>query len=271
MKRAWLFLFTACLWGQEAVTIRFRAVVGEAELACGRKYPGIGTTRSTITPRDFRFYVHNLRLLDEAGKEVPVELQQDDWQLDDVALLDFEDGTGACDNGTPETRREVVGKVPGGGKYRGLRFTLGVPMEKNHTDLLAMPSPLNLTAMGWMWNSGRTFARLDFSSTGAPRGWTLHLGSTGCTPNDTMTTIPTKCAAPNRPEVELAGFDPAQDVVLADLAALLEGSNVDKVVKPLTGCMADRDTPACGPVLARFGLPFRDRPAQAQTFFRIGK
>jgi hypothetical protein len=36
-------------WGADAVFIRFRAVVGNEELKCGRKYSGIGTTKSTIT------------------------------------------------------------------------------------------------------------------------------------------------------------------------------------------------------------------------------
>ena len=242
-------------WGEEAVAIRFRAMVGGEELACGRKYPGIGTTKSTITPRDCRFYVHNVRLIDEAGKEIPVELKQDGkWQLDNVALLDFEDGSGSCQNGTTETNREVVGTAPGGGRYRGLRFTLGVPVEKNHTDLMSMPSPLNLTALAWVWNAGRKFARLDFSSTGAPRGYIVHLGSTGCTP--------AQCISPNRPEIELTGFDPAKDEVIADLAALLKDSNVDTA----TGCMSDPETPACRPILANFGL----QPGKPQTFFRSG-
>ena len=247
-------LASSYAWCEEAVSIRFRAMVGSEELACGLKYPGIGTTKSTITPRDFRFYVHNIRLIDEAGSEVPVELTQDGkWQLDNVALLDFEDATGACQNGTPETNRAVLGTVPGGARYRGLRFTLGVQVEKNHTDLMSMPSPLNLTALAWVWNAGRKFARLDFSSTGAPRGYLIHLGSTGCTP--------AKCISPNRPEIEIAGFDPAKDEVIADLAALLKDSNVDTA----PGCMSDPDAASCRSILANFGLG----GTQPQSFFRL--
>ncbi len=248
-------LVAGCADGAEAVSIRFRAMVGGEELACGQKYAGIGTTKSTITPRDFRLYLHNIRLIDEAGKEIAIELKQDGkWQLDNLALLDFEDGFGACQNGNAETNGEVVGSVPGGVKYRGLRFTLGVPVEKNHTDLMAMPSPLNLTAMAWLWTAGRKFARLDFSSTGAPRGFIVHLGSTGCTPG--------RCLSPNRPEIELADFDPAKDVVIADLAALLKDSNVDTG----TGCMSDPESAVCAPILANFGLQL----GKVQTFFRRG-
>jgi len=261
-------MMTAGMMAQQEVSIRFKAVVGDAELACGRSYPNIGTTKSTITPRDFRFYVHHVRLVDEAGLEAAVDLKQDDkWQLDDVALLDFEDATGSCSNGTPERNMAVVGAVPPG-RYTGLRFTLGVPFEKNHTDLTKMPPPLNLTALAWVWNAGRKFARLDFSSTGAPRGYAIHLGSTGCKPDETKTTIPTQCSSPNRVEVNFPVFDANSGVVIADLAALLADSDVDHAGKMMAGCMSGQDTPACGPLFSHLGLPFGDQQVLPQTFFR---
>ena len=264
----------ACAWAQsQPVTIQFKAMVGAEELACGKSYAGIGATKSTVTPRDFRFYVHNVRLLNTAGQEVPVDLKQDDkWQLDNVVLLDFENAKGGCSNGTPETNTAVTGTVAAGSgdRFTGLRFTMGVPFEKNHTDLTKMPPPLNLTALAWVWNAGRKFARLDFSSTGVPRGYAIHLGSTGCTPDDTKTTIPTKCSEPNRVEVELAGFDVTKDAVVADLGALLAGSNVDQGGKMMSGCMSGPRTAACGPLFAHFGLPFPNQETRPQTFFRKG-
>ena len=254
--------------GDQMVSIQFRAVVGAEELACGKPFGNIGTTKSTITPRDFRFYVHNVRLLDEQGKAAAVDLKQDGkWQLDNVALLDFEDASGSCRNGTPETNTHVTGTVPEG-RYRGVQFTLGVPFEKNHTELTKMPPPLNLTALAWVWNAGRKFARLDFSSTGVPRGYAIHLGSTGSTPNDTQATVPTKCAEPNRLEVELPQFDPSSDAVAADLAALLQDSNVDEGGKMMSGCMSSPATNACGPLFSNLGLPFPGQPATQQRFFR---
>lgn len=276
MKNLVLFVaFGFAAFGQPAgqsVQIRFQAKVGQADLACGRQYTDIGTTKSKITPRDFRFYVHNVRLLDEKGKEVPVQLKQDDkWQLDNLALLDFENATGACGNGTPDVNDQVVGTVPAGRTYRGLRFTLGVPFEKNHTDPLTMPSPLNLTALAWSWNGGRKFARLDFSSTGVPRGYAVHLGSTGCTPDETRNTVPTRCSSPNRVEVEFRDFDPSRDAVVADLAALLAGSNVDQGGKMMSGCMSGPETAACGPLFTQLGLPFPGQEQKPQAFFRSGK
>ncbi len=170
----------------QPVAIRFQGAVGAEDFACGHSYTGIGLTKTTIRPIDFRFYIHDIRVFAENGNPVPVELTPDDkWQFDDLALIDFEDATGACGNGTPETNTVVRGTLPAGHRYSGLQFTVGVPFEKNHTDLTAMPSPLNLTALAWVWNAGRKFMRVEVASTGKPRGYELHLGSTGCTPSQT--------------------------------------------------------------------------------------
>jgi uncharacterized repeat protein (TIGR04052 family) len=255
----------------QPVAIRFKAMVGSEDFACGHTYKGIGTTKSTIKPIDFRFYIHNVRVLDETGKAVPVDLTQDDkWQLDNLALLDFEDASGSCGNGTPDTNTVVVGTVPAGHSYSGLEFTIGVPFEKNHTDLTAMPSPLNLTALAWVWNAGRKFMRVEVASTGKPRGYVLHLGSTGCTPNDTRITVPTSCLHPNRPEISLAGFDPAKEQVEVDLAALLKDSDVDGVPeKAGGGCMSNPKDAECSPLFASLGLALKDsEAAPRQTVFR---
>ncbi|MCX6593708.1 MAG: metallo-mystery pair system four-Cys motif protein [Acidobacteria bacterium] len=269
-KNCLLLIFAGAVFAAEPVpvSIRFAARVNGAPFACGQKFEGVGTTASTLSPRDFRFYVHNVRLVDSAGQETPVEVRQDGkWQLDGVALLDFENATGGCTNGTPDLNDVITGTVPAGKQWRGVRFTLGVPFEKNHTDLTTMPSPLNLTALSWVWNAGRKFARLDFASTGLPRGVAIHLGSTGCTPNTTKTTVPTQCSEPNRAEVTLAGFDPVQDVVVADLGRLLKDSNVDvNQEKTPSGCMSGLGDSDCAPIFANFGLPFNGQSGK-QTFF----
>ena len=207
---AGLLTSTAALAADQKVAIRFQAMVGKDKFACGQTYTGIGTTGSKIAPRDFRYYVHNVRLVDNKGGIVPVQLDQSKWQLDDTALLDFEDGTWSCVNGTRETNDQVLGTVPAG-TYTGLLFTVGVPFNKNHTELTSQPPPLNLTALSWVWNAGRKFARLDFASAGQPHGFTVHLGSTGCMPNDTKITVPTQCSAPNRPEIRIDAFNPDKD------------------------------------------------------------
>ena len=113
--------------------------------------------------------------------------------------------------------------MPAGSIHRA-EFTLGVPFNKNHTDLTTQPSPLNLTALSWVWNAGRKFARLDFSSTGRPRGYAVHLGSTGCTPNRDQdhrahAMQRSKSARKSRSRISI----PGNDIVIADLAGAAEG------------------------------------------------
>jgi uncharacterized repeat protein (TIGR04052 family) len=271
LSAALLIAQSGAVAADQKVTVRFQGMVGAEKFACGRTYSGIGTTSSKLSPRDFRFYIQDLALVDDTGKPVPVQLDQDGkWQLDDLALLDFENGAGGCVNGTPDINDRITGTVPEG-RYSGLRFTLGVPFNKNHTDLTVQPPPLNLTALAWVWNAGRKFARLDFSSTGMPRGYAIHLGSTGCTPSDVKTAPPAQCSSPNRAQIELAGFDSRTDVVFADLGALLKDSNIDtNREKTAAGCMSDPQDADCAPIFSHLGLPFAGNPAGKQSFFRKG-
>jgi uncharacterized repeat protein (TIGR04052 family) len=289
----------------ERVDLRFAAMFGDAPFQCGRSYDGIGTTASRVTPTDLRFYVTDVALVDAQGRETPVTLEQDGrWQSRNVAMLDFEDGSGPCAGGTPDRRDRVVGTVPPG-TYTGVRFTLGVPFDLNHGDPTTAPSPLNLTAMFWSWQGGYKFLKLDMntrglaaampsgghgsSGHGAHRpaatghgasshgsgsggkhdatGYALHLGSTQCAAAG-PTSKPTGCANPNRVDVRLPGFDLRRDVVVADLRAVLAGSNVD-VNTPNTspGCMSFPNDPDCMGVMQRLGAPYGGVASTGQTLF----
>ena len=265
------FFLAAAASGAEPVTIQFRGAVNGAPFECGRTYAEVGANRSLITSEDFRFYVHDVRLVDAAGAEHLLELdQQTKWQIERTALIDLENKTGDCSNGTAETNFEVRGTVDGSGPWKGLRFTLGVPFNRNHTDLARMPAPLNLTAMAWAWNAGRRFARLDVKS--GANGFAIHLGSTGCMPNTTPTVIPTSCSSPNRAAIDLPGFDPRTSVVVADLAGLLAGTRVDQnAPDTAAGCRSEPEDPDCAAIFANLGLPFGDVPPGPQKFFLAGR
>jgi uncharacterized repeat protein (TIGR04052 family) len=255
------------------VTLRLRAVVGDAPFTCGTSYPGIGTSKATITASDFRFYVHNVRLVNAKGDTVRAALQaKEPWQDSDVALVDFEDGTGSCTNGTPEVHPEVTVLAPKG-SYTGAAFTLGVPFARNHGDLAAQTGPLSLSRLFWSWNGGYKFLRIDMRATvgdSSATGWVIHLGSTGCT-GEAGAKSPTSCANANRAEVRLTNFDPAKDVVVADLAALLSRSDVRKN-QPQTamGCMSAPNDADCGGLFASLGLAHPNSTgADTPRFFRV--
>ncbi|MCE2902336.1 MAG: MbnP family copper-binding protein [Gemmatimonas sp.] len=257
------------------ITVRLQGVVGAEAFQCGQSYRDVGSSKATITASDFRFYVHNVRLVTAAGDTVRAALaKQAPWQDGEVALVDFENGTGTCANGTPETRNEVTVLAPAG-RYRGVAMTLGVPFARNHGDLAAQAPPLSLSRLFWSWNGGYKFMRVDMRATqgdSAATAWVIHLGSTGCT-GDAGAKSPASCAQPNRAEVRLPGFDPASDVIVADLAALLARSDVRRN-QPQTamGCMSAPNDTDCGGLFASLGLSHpsstgRDTPA----FFRAAK
>lgn len=257
----------------QPVTINFAAEMAGAPFTCAQAYEGIGVTDSTVEVADFRVFVTNARLIGADGTETPIALDQDGvWQVDNIALLDFEDATGTCVNGTPDMNTSLRGTVPAG-EYTGLAFDIGVPFELNHGDPTLAASPLNLTAMFWNWQGGYKFIKIELSSTGLPvthdanRGWALHLGSTGCA-SEARTVPPTEaCANPNLVDVRFDSFDPAADTVIFDVAPVLAEANVDyNTPETSPGCMSFLNDDDCVPVMSRLGLPFRDIAAGEQLF-----
>ena len=78
-----------------SVSLRFRAVVDGAPFACGNSYLDAAGVR--FTPADLRAFVQDVSLLRADGAEQPVVLDvRPPWQEGTVALIDFEDGSGAC-------------------------------------------------------------------------------------------------------------------------------------------------------------------------------
>ena len=247
------------------VTISFAAAVGDEPFACGNTYEGVGTGGVSYTPADLRFYVHNVRLIDEAGREVPIVLDQDGiWQDDDLVLLDFEDKSPPCNNGTTQTNTTIRGMVPAG-NYDGIRFALGVPFRMNHQDVATAESPLVLTSMFWNWQGGYKFIRIDDQED----LFRVHVGSTGCAPGPTEVDA---CQRPNRGEAFLLNFDPATDTIIADLAALLADSDLEvNQAETPPGCMAGPSDLDCTNVLANLGVNFANGlpDPSRQIFFRV--
>jgi uncharacterized repeat protein (TIGR04052 family) len=262
---------TPTLVPPQEITLRFSGGVGDQVFSCGDEYEGIGTTQATLIPTDFRFYVSDIRLVTEEGEEVPLSLDQDfqPWQFDDVALLDFEDGSGPCGSlGNSLLNDTVRGTVPHG-EYTGVRFEMGIPFDLNHGNQATAPDPLSLGALFWSWQGGYKFIRVD-SINLSGQEFRVHLGSTGCEGDPPRSPV-TSCAQPNRVAVELDEFDVHSDVIVADLAALLADSNIEfNTPDTPPGCMANQTDPDCDAVFANFGLSREDGTSNpsAQKFFR---
>lgn len=249
------------------ITLRFRADVSGIRFRCDTTItlgtPATGGART----KDFRFYVHDVRLLTASGREVPVSVPDDGaWQQAGTALLDFEDATGLCaQEGDPETRDVVTGTAPTG-EFAGLAFTMGIPFTPNHANFTTATAPFDRSAMFWSWNEGRKFLRADVDapSIGSFR---IHLGSTGCD-GGSDTNPPTTCSTPNRVAVRLTGFNPRLGTVVADLADLMQDTHINSnTVDTPAGCTSFPDDPDCAGMFGRLGLPFGGAPAGTQQFF----
>jgi hypothetical protein len=76
------------------VEIKFDARVGAEPARCGQAYSNVGTAKAGLRFQDLRLYVSAVKLIDAKGRAIPVQLTLDDqWQSDQVVLLDFEDRT----------------------------------------------------------------------------------------------------------------------------------------------------------------------------------
>ena len=252
------------------VTLRFRGTIGGQDFACNQTYANVGSPGTTVVGGDYRFFVSRIRLVDETGAEVPVTLDQDGtWQVMDLALLDFEDGTGLCrEAGNTGMHGAVTGHVPPG-HYTGIHFTLGLPFAENLIDEATAPSPLNVSGMWWNWAGGHQFLRIDTragSATGNP--FIVHVGNTGC---QSIAGVPQLCNHVNTVDVVLTGFDPATSTIVADLSRIATGSDptTNAPMSPI-GCQSDTDDPDCAPVFSRLGLPFGAAPGGgAQQLFTV--
>lgn len=291
-----------------AITLQFAMNVDDTPAVCGQAYAGVGSSGSEISFTDLRLYVSNIRLINAQGQEVPLELAQDGvWQYQNVALLDFEDGSAGCsEGGNSATNSVIKGTVPAG-RYTGVAFDMGVPFALNHVDVTAASSPLNIQALWWNWQGGYKFMRVDMqvgmadaamaptmemsatapamemsatapASEGemhgegapSPTAWFIHMGSTGCQSNDRTAAPTAQCSNPNLVSARLDGFDPSKSIIVADLASLLKGVPLDQNTPEPPGCMSGPSDPDCPALFAGFGLDLTTGAAAGtQQLFRL--
>jgi uncharacterized repeat protein (TIGR04052 family) len=234
--------------GSGEIVIAFEGVVGDEPAVCGATYRGIGVTDSELELTDFRLFVHDVRLVTDEG-EVPLELIQDgEWQYEDVAHLDFEDG---CDRGDLPMNSVVRGTVDRAVDVRGLRFRFGVPFELDHLDVAVAPPPLDDHDLWWSWNQGYSFLRVTGTSTGLTDGFHVLIASTGCV-GDNMGNV-TSCISENVVDIDIPSFDPREDTVRVDLAALFADANIDTNEGERL-CMSGFDDEDCYPIFRALGL-----------------
>jgi uncharacterized repeat protein (TIGR04052 family) len=252
-----------------AVRVRFQAMVGTEPFACGGEY--LSSTGVSFTPADLRLFVQDVALIASDGSEQAIALDvRAPWQLERVALIDFEDASGGCLSGTSAMNVEITGRVPAG-DYRGLAFSNGVPEGDNHADPTRLPPPLQVGSMSWGWLQGYRFLMAEVAAVGGANATgsaggsaLLHLGSTACSGNPSAGSI--VCHKPNRNRIRLREFVPDADVVVVDLAALFGDIDLQQV----TTCHSSGEQ--CAGLLERVGVDPEDGTAMdGQAFYRVAK
>lgn len=249
------------------VSIRFQAKLGKSDFACSHKIPSQGTANTTVTPRDFRLFVHALELIKDDGSKVPVKLNvREPWQSESLALLDFEDKTGRCTDGTEGTNTAVTGTVAPG-SYKGLRFIVGVPEDLDHKDQAGAAEPLKSAAgLGPQGSTGFRFAKVALQQLAADAkavGTGLFdLGSAECAA--AMGSGDVKCDKANRSAVELPAFDIEKNSVVIDAATLFSTLDLSQT----NDCHSTEKV--CAPMFGALGVDFATgQPKAGQTLFRV--
>lgn len=241
------------------ISLDVSAVVGKASVACGELTEvlvGTGNEGNGSAPdvKDFRLYVSGIQVATDDGEFIDLELTQNDWQYENVALLDFEDATSSCTSGTSATNTSISGSLEGlsSDDYTRVRLTVGVPENLNHLDRTTAASPLNLDGMTWSWAGGYKHMRLDVD------GWNIHLGTTGCTLDDSSAdnneNLDCSNARPNRPVYTFENVDTASSTLVFDYAALVENSDITTDVGGAPGCMSGATDPECAALFTNLGL-----------------
>ena len=239
--------------GEQRYYIPFVATVNDAPLNCGTEYEGVGSSRSKIEVRDFRFYIYDIHLVTSSGESTLLKLDEGsgfqiryskaDGTSGGLALLDFTDtNSEACaDRGTEEVNTVISGVAPEG-DYQKITFTLGVPPELNHINGAVSQAPLNTYGMQWTWASGYRYVKLDVKATTGEvvkSKYYFHPGAQGCVSDNGEISGVYSCENELTSQIELdfqADYLASTQAIQADLSRLLVANDLSLG----RGCMGAR-------------------------------
>ncbi len=256
----------------EAFTLSFGAMAGGNAVDCTSEITGMGPGGATsVGISDVRFYVSGVRLLDADGAELEMTLDTNDFQYTSdagsVALIDLTgNSAGTCADsaiafaeGTARTNDRLTGMVHG--DIAAVELDIGLP-QAIMKDVIATnsaedaPSPLG--ELYWSWASGYRHLVFNFTvqtGTTAGEGY-VHVGSRDCGGDGARAlTDRESCGFVNNPRVSLSSFDAANDKVMIDLGALLDGVDFVTAVRDPN---PPHDVVGMGPGVACHSSPMQD-------------
>lgn len=145
----------------KTVTVRFAPRFGDAPLTYDTPY--INAAGDTVRFTTIRFYVSEASLIDTNGIGHP---------MSGLSLVDFSEPTNS--DGSVDV---VLKAMPG--FYRGIMFSIGVPVADNHKDAATQTLPLGPNSgMYWSWNPGYIFHKVEgtVDSAGTQKPFLYHIG-----------------------------------------------------------------------------------------------
>ncbi|GLX77709.1 hypothetical protein tinsulaeT_10490 [Thalassotalea insulae] len=210
---------------QLEISMRFnqKIVSCSSELSLGDKVWRIGQVQ---------FFIANVEAQDAKGRWQTILLKSMATQSSTLALVG--QNCAEKDKANWQLTFEPDVKLS---QFQRLRFQLGVPFELNHLNPLTQTSPLNVSSMFWVWQTGHKFARIEMQS--ASDNWIFHLGSTGCLSPSVMRAPSEPCRYPNLYSFELALDN--HDQLVFDLAKLLDKVELGQQAH----CQSEHDNPNC--------------------------
>jgi hypothetical protein len=145
----------------KTVTVRFTPRFDGVPLTYGTRY--VDAAGDTIRFSTIRFYISEAALIDTNGASHP---------MSGLSLVDFGEPTNS--DGSVDVSFKGMP-----GFYRGVTFSIGVPIEENHRDAATQGLPLGPNSgMYWSWNPGYIFHKIEgaVDSAGASIPFVYHIG-----------------------------------------------------------------------------------------------
>lgn len=150
-------------------------VVGTSDLVFNSNYTnGAGNSYKVTT---FKMYISEITFVKEDGSEY----KDKGIYLADMSDLSIKNTTAKTAHGGKGVKITVP-DVPAG-TYKGIRFTVGVPSNKNNIDatkITDVNNPLHTNhGMYWSWNAGYIFNKFEgtYDSLGNNKTFRFHIGN----------------------------------------------------------------------------------------------
>jgi uncharacterized repeat protein (TIGR04052 family) len=252
------------------VTLPFSASLGNKPLSCAETYDGVDRDAVGVVVNDARFFVHAVQVKRD-GDFVDVPLADNAFQNDGVALLDFETGDANCAaTGSPQTHT-VITTIDDVSDVTAVRFSLGVPPEKNHLDATTLTAPLNIPDMFWAWQFGFKYLKVDVTTADASATPAyFHLGANGCEPVAGGAPSDVTCAHTHQPVLSF-DIDPQTQTIGFDVGRLFAEVSLtgERPEGDVNGCMSFPGDLQCPPMMSAAGVAFEDSGTPTRAAFSV--